>query len=195
MFLLQPLITSVWDATVDAVAMMLLRGVLLFHSFTCLWNAIGAAPYEGQTQLTPESPDDWQKYVRSPPNRIVHPTRIVANYTQGNITNPQGLLTGKGSTLFTRTQSSNTAFPDLAPTVVVDFGQNIAGYLSISFGGSYNSTPGRPGIRLAFSETLEYLTGTSDFSRGYNVRFQPFIICLRLTLIGRRNYSRKRPGM
>ena len=169
MFLLQPLVSSVWGATVDAAAMMFLRSVLLFHSFTCLWNAIDAASYDGQTQLASEAPDDWQKYVRSPSNRIVYPARIVANYTQGNVTNPQGLLTGKGSTLFTRTQSATT--PDVTPSVVVDFGQNIAGYLSISFGGSYNSTPGRPGIRLAFSETLEFLGNqTSDFSRGYNVR-------------------------
>lgn len=171
MFLLQPLVTQIWGATVDAAAMMFLRSLLLFHSFTCLWNAIDAASYDGQALLASETPDDWQKYVRSPPNRIVYPARIVANYTQGNVTNPQGLLTGKGSTLFTRTPR-NASSPDLAPTVVVDFGQNIAGYLSISFGGSYNSTPGRPGIRLAFSETLEYLTGTSDFSRGYNVRIK-----------------------
>jgi hypothetical protein len=170
MFLLQPLVSQIWDATVGVVAMMFLRSVLLFHSFTCLWYAIDATPYDGQTQLASEAPDDWHKYVRSPPNRIVYPARIVANYTQGNVTNPQGLLTGKGSTLFTRT-SLNSSAPDLAPTVVVDFGQNIAGYLSISFGGSSNSTPGRPGIRLAFSETLEFLTDKSDFSRGYNVRF------------------------
>ncbi|KAE9367272.1 glycoside hydrolase family 78 protein [Stipitochalara longipes BDJ] len=150
--------------------MMFLRSVLLFHSFTCLWNAIDAISYDGQTQLASESPDDWQKYVRSPANRIVYPASIVANYTQGNVTNPKGLLTGKGSTLFTRTPPGNASAPDLSPTVVVDFGQNIAGYLSISFGGSYNSTPGRPGIRLAFSETLEYLSTLSDFTRGFNLQ-------------------------
>jgi hypothetical protein len=168
MFLLQPLVTRIWDATVGGAAMVFLRSLLLFHSFTYQWNAIDAAPDDGQTRLASEAPGDWQKYVRSPSNRIVYPARIVANYTQGNVTNPQGLLTGKGSTLFTRTPRTTSA-PDPPPTVVVDFGQNIAGYLSISFGGSYNSTPGRPGIRLAFSETLEYLGNVSDFSRGYNV--------------------------
>jgi hypothetical protein len=55
--------------------------------------------------------------------------------------------------------------------VVVDFGQNIAGYLSIKFGGASNSTPGLPGIRLAFSESIQYgyLTSVSDFSRSDNV--------------------------
>jgi len=175
MFLLQPLVTHIWGATVDVAAMMFLRSVLLFHSFTCLWNASDASSYDGQTRLASEAPDDWQKYVRSPANQIVYPASIVANYTQGNVTNPQGLLTGKGTTLFTRPQPGNSSAADLSPTVVVDFGQNIAGYLSISFGGSYNSTPGRPGIRLAFSETLEYLSTISDFSRGYNVRAR-FII-------------------
>jgi hypothetical protein len=94
--------------------------------------------------------------------------------------NPIGLLTGK-STVFTRAvPASNATGEDVAPMIVVDFGQNIVGFLSISFGGSYNSTPGLPSIRLAFSETLEYLTDVSDFSRSYNVRFhfifQPHIM-------------------
>jgi hypothetical protein len=161
MFLLQLVVTRLWGATVDVAAMMLFRGLLLFHSFTCLWNSIDAASHN---TLTPDASANWQKYVRSPPNRIVSPARIVASYTQGNVTNPEGLLTGKGSTIFTRKSS------DVVPTVVVDFGQNIAGFLSISFGGASNSNPGSPGIRLAFSETLEYLTNTSDFSRSYNVR-------------------------
>jgi hypothetical protein len=194
MFILQSFITSLWHASVDAAAMIFLRSILLFHSFTFLWNAIGAAPYEGQTQLTPEGPDDWQKYVRSPSSPIVYPARIVASYTQGNVTNPEGLLTGKGSTLFTRNAPTNATSPDIPPTIVVDFGQNIAGYLSVSFGVSYNSTPGRPGIRLAFSETLEYLTDFSDFSRGYNVRAQSISKVSRLMLTGRCNYSRKRSG-
>jgi hypothetical protein len=184
MFLLHSLNTSLWHASVDAAAMIFLRSILLFHSFTCLWNAIDAAPYEGQIQLTSEGPGDWQKYVRSPPNPTVYPAQIVANYTQGNVTNPEGLLTGRGSTLLTRNPPTNATSPDLPPTIVVDFGQNIAGYLSVSFGGSYNSTQGRPGIRLAFSETLEYLTDVSDFTRGYNVRAQSINICLTLMLTG-----------
>jgi hypothetical protein len=139
-------------------------------------SAANADSYQGQTQLSQlanDAPDDWQKYVRSPPNQIVRPIRVIANYTQGDVTNPDGLLTGKGSTIFTRTTTSNTTSAALNtnPAVVVDFGQNIVGFLSISFGGSSSMAPGRPGIRLAFSETLEFLGKyTSDFSRSYNVR-------------------------
>lgn len=52
------------------------------------------------------------------------------------------------------------------PAVVVDFGMVVAGWLSISFAGASANVPG---IRLAFSETMEYLTDVSDFSRSYNV--------------------------
>jgi hypothetical protein len=146
---------------------MFLHGMIL--PFTCLLSAVNAVSNQPQAQLTNEAPDDWQKYVRSPPNQIVRPVRVISNYTQGNVINPDGLLTGRGSTLLTRSPTSS-ASSDVAPTIVVDFGQNVVGFLSISFGGSYNATPGQPGIRLAFSETLDYLTNVSDFSRSYNVR-------------------------
>jgi hypothetical protein len=56
--------------------------------------------------------------------------------------------------------------PPLPPSVVVDFGKPVVGFLSISFAGASNN---RPGMRLAFSEMTEYLTDISDFSRSYNV--------------------------
>ena len=161
----------------------MLYPLLLIRSFIILIFGVSltaaTTAYQWQSQLGNASPDDWQKYVRSPSNRIVHPARVIANYTQGNVTNPDGLLTGKGSTILTRAAPppSNSTYAygaqpsDIPPTIVVDFGQNIAGILSINFGGAYNSTPGLPGIRLAFSETLEYLTNVSDFSRSYNVSF------------------------
>ena len=123
----------------------------------------------GQGILGSEPPDDWEKYVRSPPKNIVYPVAIVANYTQGNVTNPNGLLTGHGPTTLNRNVPATANWTaDIVPTIVVDFGQNIAGFLSIQFGGAYSLTPGLPGIRLAFSETLEFLTNVSDFSRSYN---------------------------
>ncbi|KUJ09723.1 Six-hairpin glycosidase [Mollisia scopiformis] len=147
---------------------------LLLHSFIGLIfiQVARADPssYQWQDSLTSDAAPDWQKYVRSPPNQIVRPVAVLTNYTQGNVTNPNGLLTGKGATTFTRTNISAGTEKDVLPTIVVDFGQNIVGYLSIKFGGasSFNDTPGLPGIRLAFSETLQYLTNVSDFSRSYN---------------------------
>jgi len=160
--------------------MTLSYSFLLLHSVASLLTAIHAAPYQGQTQLTIEAPDDWQKYVRSPSSRTVRPVAVLSNYTQGNVTNVQGLLTGKGSTLLSR---SNTSDGDVLPLIVVDWGQNHAGFLTINFGGSSNSTPGRPGIRLSFSETLEYLldNNLSDFTRSYNVGLPHSALICRLT--------------
>jgi hypothetical protein len=162
---------------------MLISSLFLLIS---LIISIHATPstYQWQSQLSSASPDDWQKYVRSPATNIVRPVRVLSNYTQGNVTNSSGLLTGKGSTVFTRVVPAPDATAgDVPPTIVVDFGQNVVGFLSINFGGSYNSTPGLPSIRLAFSETLEYLTNVSDFSRSYNVRSHSIFRYYTLTYV------------
>lgn len=54
----------------------------------------------------------------------------------------------------------------VAPAVVVDFGKVVVGKLSINFAGASTNNPG---IRLAFSETTQYLSDLSDFSRSNNV--------------------------
>lgn len=104
----------------------------------------------------------WQKYVRASSSSIVAPQSIVT--TSGKVTNPNGLLQqGGGVTTLTRDNGSNNI-----PSITVDFGQNTVGYLSINFAGA-SSAIAAPGIRLAFSETLQYLSDTSDFSRSNNV--------------------------
>jgi hypothetical protein len=56
-----------------------------------------ASARSGSTQ------DSWKHYVRGPSNKIVYPTRIVSNYTAGNVTNPEGLLQPLGgSTILSR---------------------------------------------------------------------------------------------
>lgn len=56
------------------------------------------------------------------------------------------------------------------PSVVVDFGQVVVGYLSIDFAGAVGIGAQPPGLRLAFSESLEFLGEASDFSRSFLVR-------------------------
>ena len=51
------------------------------------------------------------------------------------------------------------------PSVTLDFGKDVAGYPQISFAGA---SAGNPGVRVAFSETTQYLTGISDFTRSDN---------------------------
>jgi hypothetical protein len=140
---------------------------LLIISLILLTSA-APSPYQWQQSVSSQSEEDWEKYLRSPSSQTVRPASVLQNYTVGNVTNPDGLLTGKGATILTRSPGTSAA-PDIQPQIVVDWGQNIVGFLSIDFGGAYNATPGLPGIRLAFSETLGYLTNLSDFTRSYNV--------------------------
>lgn len=51
---------------------------------------------------------------------------------------------------------------DDVPRVVVDFGKVVVGYPHIRFASASGNSPG---VRLAFSETLEFLTERSDFTR------------------------------
>ncbi|UKZ97108.1 uncharacterized protein TrAFT101_011876 [Trichoderma asperellum] len=105
----------------------------------------------------------WQKYVRSPASQIVKPVGIVSNSTIGNVSNPNGVIGGQEPTVLSRNTES-----DQLPTIVVDFGQNVVGILRLQFSGSQSLSTGLPGLRLAFSETTEYLTDRSDFTRSDN---------------------------
>lgn len=109
------------------------------------------------------SDDTWHKYVRAPSSETVTPKGIVSGSLFGSVSNPSGLVNGDGPTVLKRLHSS-----DPIPSLVVDFGQNLVGYLNIKLKGSSNSSSALPGLRLAFSETLQYLTDRSDFTRSDN---------------------------
>jgi alpha-L-rhamnosidase-like protein/F5/8 type C domain-containing protein len=62
----------------------------------------------------------------------------------------------------------NEVYPGLvppAPSVVVDFGKDVVGYPRLDLAGE---SGGDPGLELAFSETQQYLTNVSDFTRSDN---------------------------
>lgn len=107
--------------------------------------------------------DSWHKYVRAPSSRNVSPSAVVQGSVSGNVSNPAGLIDGNNPTVLTRRTTTDTI-----PSLVVDFGQNLAGYLRIDLQGSTDSPEAFPGIRLAFSETLQHLSDSSDFTRSYN---------------------------
>ncbi|KAI0115839.1 glycoside hydrolase family 78 protein [Nemania sp. FL0031] len=135
----------------------------LWPAATCI--LILACP-SAQAQEAPS----WQQYVRAPENAIVRPAAILPSYTQGDIENADGLVTGAATTVLTRAPGSNQT-----TTLVVDFGQNVVGQLLLGFAGSTNGTlqEGFPGIRLAFSEALEYLTDRSDYTRSDRAQGDP----------------------
>ncbi|KAL7905282.1 hypothetical protein GGI35DRAFT_142995 [Trichoderma velutinum] len=117
----------------------------------------------GVQSSTADKKASWHQFVRSPVSNIVKPIGIVSGSTIGNVSNPNGLINRQGPTVLSRSDEN-----DLLPTVVVDFGQNVVGILSLELGGSQNTSAGLPGLRLAFSETMEYLTNRSDFTRSDN---------------------------
>jgi hypothetical protein len=82
--------------------------------------------------------------------------------TQVRITVTKDQASSKGD--FTRI---NEVWPGLVPvdqppSITLDFGQDVVGYPVFNFAGS---TGDHPGVRLAFSETTQFLTDRSDFTR------------------------------
>jgi hypothetical protein len=145
------------------------RFLIQFPGFA-LWFTLVTPPVNNdftrsQVPLNNNQGESWYKYVGASPSRTIYPSRILTQYTRGNVTNAKALLHDTGLTILTRNNSSSRE-----PTIVIDFGQNTAGLLQIEFTGSTNFTRGRPGLRLAYSETLQFLSDRSDFSRSYNVR-------------------------
>lgn len=112
--------------------------------------ALAASAEHGPTRI---KDTNWQRYVVAPTSRDVLPVRVLSS--TGDVTNAQGVL-GSGVAILKRVS------PDVPPSVTVDFGKVVVGYPQISFAGSSGNNPG---VRLAFSESLQYLTDRSDFTR------------------------------
>jgi hypothetical protein len=90
------------------------------------------------------------------------PFASAVSTTRVRITVTADQHTPKGD--FTRV---NEVYPGVLPTddiprVVVDFGKVVVGYPHIRFA---SASANSPGVRLAFSETLQFLTDRSDFTR------------------------------
>jgi hypothetical protein len=100
----------------------------------------------------------WHQYVRAPSTALVSPFRIVS--FENNVTNADFLL-NTNSTYTTLSRSDG----DPAPSITIDFGLNIVGFPIFNFAGASSNSPG---IRVAFSETLQFLGDRSDFTRSDN---------------------------
>jgi hypothetical protein len=141
--------------------------------FACIFISLTISVAAGQENMgdPPRDKYTWRKYVRGPFSSTISPVRLLSKYTIGNISNPDGLVNGSVTTLTRRNPDESI------PSLVLDFGRNYAGVLSIDFtgaqaspgGGAPNTTTAAlPGITLAFSETLQFLTNRSDFTRSDN---------------------------
>ncbi|KAI1185496.1 glycoside hydrolase family 78 protein [Nemania serpens] len=143
-----------------------------------LWPAALTSYYHHPTHAQAQDPPSWQQYVRAPEAQagIVRPVTVLPGYTLGDVENADGLVTGAAPTVLTR--GGGSMEEDETPTLVVDFGQNVVGQLLLEFAGSTNGTAtgsgsGFPGIRLAFSEALEFLTERSDYTRSDRAQGDP----------------------
>lgn len=141
-----------------------LQATLFVFVLSVTLTAANTAPRRRGVEPRLSNDTSWQQYVRAPSSTTVTPVSYLQNYSSGNITNPDGMV-GDGVTTLTRTDSSQDV-----PSIVLDFGQNHAGVLSINFANTSApaDTTAVPGLLLAFSETLEYLTNRSDFTRSDN---------------------------
>ena len=100
----------------------------------------------------------WHKYVRAPESNLVTPKAIL--HTNGSVENAENLVSKSGVSILKRPSTNDTV-----ASITLDFGQNIIGFIQVHFAGASNN---HPGIRLTFSETKEYLTNVSDFTRSDN---------------------------
>lgn len=135
------------------------------------------------TSSIPSNSTSWHRYVRAPSSHVVAPVTVLEEHSTGRVLNHQGLIAGGEPTVLERAGRL-----DEVPSVVVDFGMNTVGVLSIGFAGAEGAEGSLPGVRLAFSETLEHLSNSSDFTRSYNVgrlpphgRYRPRDVKIHLT--------------
>ncbi len=107
----------------------------------------------------------WQPAATATGNTDVRhevPFAAPVTTTQVRITVTKDQSTPQGE--FTRI---NEVYPglvpaDTPPSITVDFGKVVVGYPIVHFAGA---SGGNPGVRLATSESTQYLTDRSDFSR------------------------------
>ncbi|KAF2796060.1 glycoside hydrolase family 78 protein [Melanomma pulvis-pyrius CBS 109.77] len=100
----------------------------------------------------------WHQYVRAPNTTMVSPSRIIT--TENNVTNAEALLSTDSSFAILSRE-----LEDSSPSITIDFGLNIVGFPIFTFAGASSNSPG---IRVAFSETMQFLGDRSDFTRSDN---------------------------
>jgi hypothetical protein len=146
--------------TVDAPAPVTLPGITVLSNTDGVLKDFTVDTWDGTAwQPAAAVTDNAKVQLRVPFTAAVRTTRV-------RITVTADQSSGRGD--FTRI---NEVYPGLVPddppipSITVDFGKVVAGYPVLRLAGA---SAGHPGLRLAFSETTQYLTDVSDFTRSYN---------------------------
>ncbi|KAI9101270.1 alpha-L-rhamnosidase A [Phlyctochytrium arcticum] len=94
--------------------------------------------------LSAEKP--WEKYMLSPSSRSIHPTEITS--VTGNVQSPRNLI-----------ENRPTRFEEAKSTVILDFGKEVGGLVSLGFGKVKDA---KQKFGVAFSESILSAGHTSD---------------------------------
>ncbi|MFB7993026.1 alpha-L-rhamnosidase C-terminal domain-containing protein [Streptomyces sp. NPDC056002] len=108
---------------------------------------------------------DWRKVATVTGNSVVQrAVRFDAPVSTARVRITVTSAQDLGQGVFTRINEvwPEAVDPVVAPSVTIDFGKVVVGYPKIDFA---SASGNRPGVRLAFSETLQFLTDRSDFTR------------------------------
>jgi hypothetical protein len=146
--------------TITSPAAVSLPGITVLSNSDGVPQDFTVATWDGST---------WQTEATVTGNTQVQlrvPFATTVSTTQVRITVTMDQPSSAGD--FTRI---NEVWPGLVPddppvpSITVDFGKVVVGYPRIHFAGA---SANDPGVRLAFSETTQYLTDISDFTRSDN---------------------------
>jgi alpha-L-rhamnosidase len=140
-----------------------LTAVLLCAVALC---AALAAPADASVARQSKAPikasNAWKRYVIDP-GKLAYPKAVyIVGESPGNVRNTRGLK-APGGGVTTITQGGLNAAGVGSPSMILDLGVNVGGYVEIGIRAS-NGTP----IRLGYSELLDYLTPRGD-TRGDGV--------------------------
>jgi len=133
------------------VVAILIFLALVGSSFQVSATAVGAPLQQAGLPTWPSNPD-WQSYVPGPSSDDVHAAAITRSH--GDVTNPEALLGGGGTTTLTMEEGGPEA------VIVLDYGQEVGGtpYLNIS------NVSGSPSVRISTSEALPFLNSGGNTS-------------------------------
>jgi hypothetical protein len=132
--------------------------LVILAAFCLLPAAAQAAPHASAAARSaarlshhPVAEDSaWLSLVESPSSSDVHPVRILS--TTGDVSDVQALVGGgSGETTL------HYALGDTAPSIVLDFGQDVGGLAQFDVASATPDT-----LRVAYSEQLVNLSGTGD---------------------------------
>jgi hypothetical protein len=142
-----------------AAALVAVGGSCAYSPITTLAHASAQAPLAPAVTAAQANPwtdsdyqpaaGDWQPYVLAPSSHTVQPVSVLHAYTRGGgITGNPNAVLGHGGTV----RLTSTGGTTDSPLLIIDFGKEVAGQVSVQVTGS---SAARPVLHACFSESQE----------------------------------------